>query len=322
MKRTLISLMLLVGLIISPTSAFTAQIYGADAVLTPQVGDLMGGLGCFVGGKLPGQYDWTIGNCVPGGTPTDDMVFSTNDDGWQERMRITKEGNVGIGTTEPSYKLHVAGVSGPDTAEFTTTGETSRIWLNATGVGGRNWGLESTSGKFNITDATANANRVTVDTRGNVGIGTTMPTESKLFVETDSAQNAIVATTVNAPWHAVANFWAKDSNYGAGVLTVDASRGDDPGYYLFVARNNRASTVQGKFVIRGDGNVGIGTTMPNYKLDVEGYVQAHGYYTGDITFQKDGHQLWRMFEDEEGLYLESLKTGKVYRFLLQEVVNK
>jgi hypothetical protein len=71
--------------------------------------------------------------------------------------------------------------------------------------------------------------------------------------------------------------------------------------------------------VNSSGNVGIGTTEPQYKLDVEGYVQAHGYYTGDIIFQKDGNKLWRMFEDEDGLYLESLKTGKVYRFLLQEV---
>jgi hypothetical protein len=33
-------------------------------------------------------------------------------------------------------------------------------------------------------------------------------------------------------------------------------------------------------------------------------MQAHGYYTGDIVFQKDGNKLWRMFEDEDGLYLK------------------
>lgn len=43
------------------------------------------------------------------------------------------------------------------------------------------------------------------------------------------------------------------------------------------------------------------------------------YLTGDIIFQKDGEELWRMFEDEEGLYAESLKTGKVYKFLLEEI---
>jgi hypothetical protein len=72
-------------------------------------------------------------------------------------------------------------------------------------------------------------------------------------------------------------------------------------------------------VIDIGGNVGIGTTEPQHKLDVEGYVQAHGYYTGDIVFQKDGSNLWRMFEDEKGLYLENLSTGEVYRFVLEKV---
>ena len=74
-----------------------------------------------------------------------------------------------------------------------------------------------------------------------------------------------------------------------------------------------------KMIIGSNGNVGIGTTNPAHKLDVEGYVQAYGYYTGDIIFQKDKEKLWRMFEDEDGLYLENLRTGKVYRFVLQEV---
>lgn len=71
-----------------------------------------------------------------------------------------------------------------------------------------------------------------------------------------------------------------------------------------------------------NGNVGVGTAAPQHKLDVEGYIQAHGYYTGDIIFQKGGKKLWKMFEDENGLYLKSLKTGKVYKFSLQEIHEK
>jgi hypothetical protein len=37
------------------------------------------------------------------------------------------------------------------------------------------------------------------------------------------------------------------------------------------------------------------------------------------VFQKDGSNLWRMFEDEKGLYLENLSTGEVYRFVLEKV---
>ncbi|MCX6665347.1 MAG: hypothetical protein NT038_04715 [Euryarchaeota archaeon] len=47
-------------------------------------------------------------------------------------------------------------------------------------------------------------------------------------------------------------------------------------------------------------------------------MQAYGYYTGDIIFQKDGQKLWRMFEDENGLYLEQVKSGKTYQFVLTE----
>jgi hypothetical protein len=45
-------------------------------------------------------------------------------------------------------------------------------------------------------------------------------------------------------------------------------------------------------------------------LHVVGKVKAQAFDTGDITFRKEGEALWRMFEDEDGLYLESLKMAR------------
>jgi hypothetical protein len=75
----------------------------------------------------------------------------------------------------------------------------------------------------------------------------------------------------------------------------------------------------GNVIFDTTGKVGIGVTEPKYQLHVNGSVKARKFDTGDIVFQKDGQKLWRMFEDEKGLYLENIKTKKVYSFVLKEV---
>ena len=52
---------------------------------------------------------------------------------------------------------------------------------------------------------------------------------------------------------------------------------------------------------------------PNLKLDVDGTVRAQAYATGDIHFYKDGRHVQRLFEDEQGLYLEHTHAGAVSR---------
>ena len=54
-------------------------------------------------------------------------------------------------------------------------------------------------------------------------------------------------------------------------------------------------------------------------ISEEGDLNVNGLSFRDQESQK---ALWKMFEDKEGLYLQNLRTGKVYRFVLQEVEKK
>jgi hypothetical protein len=155
--------------------------------------------------------------------------------------------------------------------------------------------------------ASTGTNQFLIRASGGVGIGTNSP-EEMLHVQ-NSVEGVIKVGTPTSDGNATIIF--EEGNDDALALRYNGSANE-----LRIDDETKDST---RMVIERSGNVGIGTTDPNYKLDVEGYIQAHGYYTGDIIFQKEKKKLWRMFEDEDGLYLENLKTGKIYTFVLQEV---
>ena len=95
------------------------------------------------------------------------------------------DGNVGIGTTSPETKLHIAS-SGPTETRVESVDERAILSLESTfGSIRRGWslenGLEGVAGLFGIYDRTVAQSRLAIDTSGNVGIGTTTP-QAKLDV--------------------------------------------------------------------------------------------------------------------------------------------
>ncbi len=170
---------------------------------------------------------------------------------------------------------------------------------------------------FSIWDDSTNGNKLWEETQAivsvshglfNVLLGSDVPIPDSVFAQPNSWLEVIANGSLLSPRRRIASV-----GYAYRASEADTAE------YARISAPDDDWIIDGDNIYHEQGNVGIGTINPNYKLDVEGYVQAYGYYTGDIIFQKDKQKLWRMFEDEDGLYLENLKTGKIYRFVLQEV---
>ena len=137
-------------------------------------------LSCYGSNASPVQFDIrchtgtsaTSTNAALIGTITNnDLQINTNN---STKMIITADGFVGIGLTNPSYYLDVAGTgrfNGSDTTMLTLSSSASicGMTMSATGASGRTYALQSSSGSFLISDNTGGGQRLEISSTGNVG---------------------------------------------------------------------------------------------------------------------------------------------------------
>ena len=132
-----------------------------------------------------------------GGTDADHVFFAgVNSTTSNELMRIKGNGNVGIGTTTPGYALDIISGTLNSNSPFIRIGNPSGGITNQVGIilnafNGRTGGpssqvicIDDSNGSGHLTfwtaptgSATSSVERVRITNSGNVGIGTTTPTE-------------------------------------------------------------------------------------------------------------------------------------------------
>ena len=216
------------------------------------------------------------------------IIFATadaNNTTATERMRIDKDGNVGIGTTSPndfdgeSRNLVIrAGVNGTNpTVGITIAGDGNQASTGrgairfADGISGNEryrGALEYNHNGDDMFFRTAGTQKMTLDTDGNLGIGTISP---DTLLNLEGAVNTSIITlgcTKNdASWSGERiggiNFYSADgSGPGASVrgsinyIATSSSGGS-------TAMNFATGDNTTRMTIDNDGNVGIGTPSPN-----------------------------------------------------------
>ena len=227
--------------------------------------------------------------------------------GGSDRLNITTGGNVGIGTTSPSYSLHVSGTMGvtgastlaaitctslnAGTGAIQTTGSLNvgtstqgAITCSSLNAG---TGSIQTTGSLNVGTSTQGAITCTSVSSGTVtagsctlnstGLGIGMTASNQLDVSgqariTNSTARTLTLTNPMTATASVNELYFDSSAIGTSQTASIGMTGMARNFFVSVGGSDRLNITTG-------GNVGIGTTSPSYSLHVSGTMGVTGAST-------------------------------------------
>jgi hypothetical protein len=197
---------------------------------------------------------------------------------------MTSGGNVGIGTDSPNYQLEVQ-----------TTTNNRGIHVNNSTTSGTNWGLQggaygvgaTKNIGLQINAEGASTNYAALFTGGNIGIGTVTP-QKKVHIEGTGAASEmqiLVSSASDTVGHTAGIGLRGEGGEADGDLRIKGGifferiAGSFGNGKMILAVNSSVSNTSvtvtdHALTIDTNKNVGIGTTSPDYKLDVSGNIRS------------------------------------------------
>ena len=190
-------------------------------------------------------------------------------------------GNVGIGTTSPSTKLHISAAS-----------SNSQLTLERTGSATGKWSIHTNTDNLFFNNS-AGSNRLVILNSGSVGIGTSTPTE-RLHVKTSGVEVAKYETTATADL-------AIELANSQGSMFFGLGGGEQFG----IGTTSDLNGTGNLFIIEQGGDVGIGTTSPGAKLEINDAIAPK------MRFGRSSSYYWDIGHTASDFQIQSATGGTI-----------